>query len=468
MTFSPLDSALYGDLFATAEMRAVFEDRRRLRAMLQVEIALARAEAALGIVPAELAARLAAIDPDALDIAAIGRLTADAGVPTIPFVKAVGALLPPSAEAHFHRGATSQDLADTALVLQMREALELLAADGDATLGALARLAVRHRGDPCAGRTTTQHAAVVTFGYKAAVWANGLAEVLARMPAIRASLLVASLGGAVGTLSVIGEKGPALLDAFARELGLGTPVVAWHTQRVRIAEAGAWLGLLLGALAKMAADILDLASTEVMEVSEPPAPGRGGSSAMPHKRNPVGATVIAANHAAAIGQVATLLGALASAHERPAGPWHAEWHALPALFGFASGALREARRLAEGLEVDAARMRRNLDLTHGLLFAEAASAALSGRLGRDAAQALVQAAAERVRRDGCTLRDALLSDPALSAAALRDAVEAAFDPGPAIRAAANWVDRVAADCEGLRARLGAPAQDASAAGGEAE
>jgi 3-carboxy-cis,cis-muconate cycloisomerase len=362
-----------------------------------------------------------------------------AGVPTIPFVKAVQARLPPELERDFHKGATTQDILDTALVLQLREALALVEADLAAILDGLAGIARAHRDTPCIGRTYGQHAAPVTFGFKAAVWRAGVAEAAERLPEVRARLLVASLAGPVGTLAALRGHGPAVADRFAAELGLGTAPIAWHARRGRIAEAGCWLAQVIGALAKMATDIAHLASTEVAEVAEPYVPGRGGSTAMPHKRNPVSCTVILAAHAAAPGHAATLLAAMAAAHERPAGLWHAEWHALPSLFGLASGALREARALAEGLEIDPARMRRNLDATNGLLFADAAAGRLGAALGREAAHALVEHAAAEVRGTGMPLRAVLEADPAVRAAGVD--LAPAFDLAPAIAAAGAWVDR---------------------------
>lgn len=447
MTFAALDSGLTGPLLATAAMRDCFSDRARLAAMLEVEVALARALAAQELAPVELSPAIAAITPEQLDVVAIGQATALSGVPTIPFVKAVQALLPPELERSFHHGATTQDVLDTALVLQCRQAFDLLVADLTVVLDGLASLAMAHRVTPGAGRTYGQHAAPLTFGFKAAVWLVGVAEVADRLPAVRKRLLAASLGGPVGTLTALGERGPAVLDGFAAALGLRADVIAWHTRRARVAEAGAWLASLVGALAKLATDVASLASTEVGEVAEPYVPGRGGSSAMPHKRNPVSCTVILAAHGAAPGLAATLLGAMAAAHERPAGLWHAEWHALPGLFGLASGALQEARRLAEGLEVDPARMAANLELTRGLLFADAAAGVLASSLGRAAAHAAVEHAAGEVRRTGETLAEVLgRAHPGMDLAA-------AFDLAPAVAAAAQWVDRAVADARRVQAML---------------
>jgi 3-carboxy-cis,cis-muconate cycloisomerase len=458
MTFSALDSQILGPLFASDEMRAVFSDRARLQAMLRVEAALAWAQSRFGMVPEELPAAVKAIRAEKLDVTDIGAQTVLAGVPTIPFVKAVQAKLPKDVEPYFHKGATTQDIVDTALVLQMREAFALIARELDPILAGLAGLAREHRQTPCVGRTYGQHAAPVTFGYKVAVWASGIAEVADQLPWLRERALVVSLGGPVGTFTAAGAQGPAVVTAFAEELGLGTTPATWHTLRARMVETGAWLATLMGALAKMATDVVHLASTEVGEVAEPYVPGRGGSSAMPHKRNPVSATVILATHAAGKGHVATLLEAMAASHERPAGPWHAEWQTLPQLFGLASAGLREARTLAEGLMVDRARMRQNIDATRGLLFADAVAARLAPKLGRHRAHRLVEDAAGKVRTGGAPLRDVLASDPQFTADVPADALDAAFDLSPSVEAAAVWADRALAEIDRVRTRIAATAQ----------
>jgi 3-carboxy-cis,cis-muconate cycloisomerase len=454
MSFSPLDSLVLGPLFRTDAMAEVFSDASLVRAMLRVETALARAQAAHGLAPAALGEALDRLAPETLDLAALGRATAVAGVPAIPFVKALQTLLPSDLEPFFHQGATTQDIVDGALVLQMREAFALLREDLAGVLDGLCALAIRTRDVPCAGRTYGQHAAPVTFGYKVAVWLAGIADEAVRLQPVREAALVASLGGPVGTLASLGEKGPAVLDAFARELGLRAPPIAWHTRRTAVTGTGLWLASLLAALGKMATDIVNLAATEVGEVAEPPMPGRGGSSAMPHKRNPVGATLILAAGDAAAGPAVTLLSAMQqAAHERPAGAWHAEWQALPLLFGLASGALAEARRLAVGLQVDEARMRANLEMTRGLLFADAASGVLAGTLGRAEAHARVERAAGLVREGGTNLLDVLLHLSDLPADVDRATLRGAFDLGPSIAAGARFVDRAVAAIRPLVASL---------------
>jgi 3-carboxy-cis,cis-muconate cycloisomerase len=414
--------------------------------MLRMEAALARAQAGLGLVPDTLAPAIEAISPDDLDLEALGHGTALAGVPTIPFVKAVQARLPPALEPSLHKGATTQDVVDTALVLQMREAFDLIEAELIAILEGLSRLAAEHRDTLCAGRTYGQHAAPITFGFKVAVWLTGVGETAAQLPWLRQRVLTASLGGPVGTLAGLSGNGALVVDAFAQELGLRTTPLAWHALRARMVETGSWLSTLIGALAKMAADVAHLTSTEVGEVAEPYVPGRGGSSAMPHKRNPVSSTVILAAQAAAKGHLVTLFDAMAAAHERSAGLWHGEWHALPALFGLASGALHEARSLAEGLAVDPDQMRANLDLTRGLLFADAAAARLAPQIGREEAHRLVERAAGEVRRTGEELQAVLTRLAPIS-------LEDAFDFRPAIEMSGLWVDRALAEAASIRNTL---------------
>jgi 3-carboxy-cis,cis-muconate cycloisomerase len=434
-------------------MRDVFSDAARVTAMLRVEAALARAEAKAGLVPKGLATAIARITAADFDVTEIGARTADAGVPSIPFLKALEKKLPEGMAGGLHLGATSQDLIDTALVLQMAAAFDLVAADLAAVLAGLSRLAKTHRKTPCIGRSYGQHAAPITFGATVAGWLTGLSAQATSLPEVRGRALAASLGGPVGTLAGLGDKAEIVAAAFAADLGLRAPPVAWHTARGNLAAVGAWLALLTGALAKMATDVVFLSATEVGEVAEAPAEGRGGSSAMPHKRNPVSATVIIAAHAAASGHVVTLLNAMPAAQQRPAGAWQAEWHALPQLFGLASGALREARRIAEGLVVDAGKMRANIDLTGGLIFADAAATALAPKLGRAEAHALVRNAIERATATGTSFQSVLVE------AAGSAAIATVFDLTPAVSAGAAATDRAIAEANAARRAL-KPGKDA--------
>ena len=448
MTFSALNSGLTGPLFASDAMRAVFSDRARVTAMLTAEAALARAQARAGLVPKNLAPALARIKPHDFDIAALGLNTRDAGTVAIPFVKELEALLPEKLRRHVHKGATSQDIVDTALVLQMADAFSLTAADLVAIIDGLAGLTRKHRRAPCVGRTYGQHAAPITFGYVAGTWMAGIAEVAAELPGLRERTLTAALGGPVGTLAGLGEAAEAVSEDFAAELGLGVAPVTWHTSRARMVAVGAWLTTLIAALARMATDVVFLSATEIAELREAAAEGRGGSSAMPHKQNPLSSAVILSAQAAAAGHLVTLINAAASGQQRPAGLWQAEWHALPALFGLASGALREARRLATSLVVDAKRMRANLDITGGLIFADAAATALAGKMGRSRAQAMVAKAAAEVRETGTPLR-AVLTQAGAPAALL----DGAFDLRPATAAAASAAGRALRQAEAVKRTL---------------
>ena len=353
MPFSPLDSGLTGPFFADEAVASVFSDRARLGRYVRVEAALAEAQG-----HRDLAETLGRIDAGALDIAALGKATADAAVPSIPFLAALRAMLPADLAAKLHRGATTQDLIDTEMALALREADALLRRNWAKALDGFAGLAARHRDVPMIGRTYNKRAAPITFGHKAAQWGLVLAEALDAFPS---PSFRAVLGGAVGTLDAMGETGPAIARRFADQLGLDHVEPPAHQSRAPFVSYGLGCAMAIGAAAKIATDILFLQADEVGEVAEPAAPGRGGSSAMPHKRNPVGCTAILAAHMAASGHAATLVGSMAGALERPAGAWHAEWLALGPLVGHASGVARELATLATGLTVDPARMRANLD-----------------------------------------------------------------------------------------------------------
>ena len=446
MTFSALDSELTGPLFASAAMRDIFSDKRKLKELLSCEAALAKVQARFSIAPAALAEAILTVLPDDFDLYKLGAATERSGVPSIPFLSAVRQILPETLEPALHRGATTQDILDTALVLQMRAGLDLVEHELTAIVEALIVHAERFRRQPCVGRTYGQHAAPLTFGYKVSIWCSALADCLQKLPNLRKHSLVASLAGPVGTLTALGGKGPLVAEAFAQELGLSISTTSWHVSRAPMVEIAAWLSILMGGLAKMAGDIVNLTSTEVGEVFEPALKGRGGSSAMPHKRNPVACSIILAAHAATKGHLVTMLDAMAAAHERPAGAWHSEWHAMPQMFGLASGALKEARLIAEGMTIDPARMQSNMALTRGLLFADAAAVCLAPIMGGSQAHDVVEQACERVRLTHEPLRDVLMSIDWLPTAELQNPrvqalLDAAFDPTPAIEAAALWADR---------------------------
>jgi 3-carboxy-cis,cis-muconate cycloisomerase len=351
------DGGLFDAVLARGGAREAVADEAWLQALLEVEAALARACAEAGVIPASHAeAIVSACRAELFDVAAIGAEAANVGNPAQPLVRALRAQVGGAAAEDVHRGATSQDIVDSAAMLVARRALEPALADLHGASDAAARLAAEHRDSVMIGRTLMQDAVAITFGLKAAGWLVALDESIERLREVR---LAAQLGGAAGTLAALGDAGPAVLGRFARELGLDEPVLAWHTDRTRIAELAGALGEACGAVAKVAGDVVLLAQTEVGEVREG-VEGRGGSSAMAHKRNPVAAISARAAARQAPGLVATLLAAMEQEHERAAGAWHSEWPALRALLGFTGSAAAWLRDCLENLEVDVERMRSNV------------------------------------------------------------------------------------------------------------
>jgi 3-carboxy-cis,cis-muconate cycloisomerase len=448
MTDTAAAPGLLGPLFSTDRMREIFSDGARLQGMLDFEAALARAEAEAGLIPGEAAAPIAASCRAGLfDPQALAREAALAGNLAIPLVKALTALVArsdPAAARQVHRGATSQDAQDTGLVLQLRRALEAFD-DGLARLSAaLARLAERHRATVLAGRTWLQQAQPVTLGLKAAGWLDAIERHRHRLRETRGRVLVVQLGGGVGTLDAIGPRALEVAARLAESLGLALPDLPWHAHRDRLAEVATTLGLLAGTLGKIATDVALLMQTEVGEASEPAAPGRGGSSAMPQKRNPVAAAVARAAALRVPGLVSTMLVAMVQEHERGLGGWHAEWETLPEIARLAAGALEQVTQVVEGLEVSAGRMRRNLGLAEGGIQAGAVAGALAGRLGREAAHARVAEAVSRAQAEKRPLRDVLAEDEVVRTALPAAELDRALDPDASIGLATTLVDRALA------------------------
>jgi 3-carboxy-cis,cis-muconate cycloisomerase len=365
--------------------------RAWLQAMLDFEAALASA-----VAPPEAAEAIAAACvADGFDVDEIGRSAADKGTPVPGLLSALRTRLPDAAAAHLHRGATSQDVVDTAAMLVAKRALGPLLEDLGAAADACASLAERYRDAPMAGRTLLQQAAPITFGLKAAGWLTGLDDVRRELSDVRANGLAVQLGGAVGTLASLGDDGPAAAASVARALELAEPALPWHTVRTRPARLACALGAATGVMGKIAGDVELLAQTEVREVAEG-GEGRGGSSTLPHKRNPVGAVAVSACAARVPGLVATMLASMAQEHERAAGAWQAESETLSDLLRLTGSAAAALRELLEGLEVDTDRMHANLDITDGLLMTESVVTALTPSLGRAKAQELVEEAARKV------------------------------------------------------------------------
>jgi 3-carboxy-cis,cis-muconate cycloisomerase len=436
---------LFGPLFGDARVDREVDARAWLAAMLDVEGALARAEARAGVVPSEAAdAIAAACRVDLYDIESIAQRSTAAGNPVVPLVRDLGARVPPHAAPYVHLGATSQDVLDTAAALVAWRALTPVLDDLAAAADAAAVLADRHRNTVMVARTLLQHALPTTFGLKAAGWLVALDEARAALAEVRDSRLAVQFGGAAGTLAALGAAGTTVLGLLAEELGLAEPSVPWHTNRVRVAQLAGALGIAAGVLGKIALDVVLLAQSEVAEVAEPAGEGRGGSSAMPHKRNPIGAILVCAGTRRVPGLVATLLGAMPQEHERAAGAWHAEWEPLTELLRLVGGAAAGIRELLAGLHVDAARMGENLAASGDLLMAESVAGRLSSRLGRADAHDLVAKLSREAAAAGRSLREALLADPGVRERLSAEDIDAALDPRNYLGAAGELVNRALA------------------------
>lgn len=450
---NPADGAAWGALYGTDAMRAAVSERAWLARMVEVEGALARAQGRLGVIPADAARAIsdaAARGADALDTAALREATRNTGYPVVGLVRQLTALAGPEAGRWTHWGATTQDVLDTATVLMLREAFGLVSADLDRLVAALAARAGDHRDTVMAGRTHLQHALPVTFGFKCAAWLSPLLTARERLSQMLPRLLRVQFGGAVGTLASLGDRGPEVAAELARELGLAEPDMPWHASRDTVAEAVCWCALLCGSLAKLAGDVVLLAQTEVAEAAEPHAPGRGGSSTMPQKRNPIACEYVIAQARAVHALVPLALGAMAGDHERSTGPWQAEPLAVPQALLLTHGALAQAITVAEGMTVDAARMRRNLDATGGLVVAEAVMMGLAPAMGRGAAHDAVHHACDVALAEGVPLVDALARDEAVSSRLSGEEVARLCDPSGYLGAAGAFVDRVLARAEGTR------------------
>ena len=444
-----MSNQLFDRYFISAAMGAVFSDTGRVQGMLDFEAALARAEARVGLIPHSAVAPIeAACRAERYDFAELAEAIALAGNSAIPLVKALGrqiAAVDPQAERYVHLGATSQDAMDTGLVLQLRQACALLDADLAQLAEALALQAERYADCVLPGRTWLQHATPVTLGMKLAGSLGAITRHRQRLAELKPRLLVLQFGGAAGTLAALGEQGWAVSEALAEELQLALPDQPWHTQRDRLVEFASLLGLIAGSLGKLGRDLSLLMQTDVAEVFEPSAAGKGGSSTMPHKRNPVGAAVLIAAATRAPGLVATLFAAMPQEHERSLGLWHAEWQTLPELCGLVSGALQQALLAVPGLEVDVARMRSNLELTRGLVLAEAVSIALAQRIGRDAAHHLVEQCCRQAVQQGVHLRAVLGANAEVSAELSATELERLLDPAHYLGQARRWVQRAVAE-----------------------
>lgn len=442
MPVSMIDSAIFRDFFGTEAMRACFSDEAILGAYCEVEAALARVQARLGLIPADAAdAICAAARVENLDLAEIKRETEIVGYPILPLVRAIAKACPGRHGEYAHWGATTQDIMDSGIALQLQKALAQVGEELDGVAAALAKLAVEHRDTVMAGRTHLQHALPVTFGYKAGVWLSGIDRHRQRLAELRPRVEVGQFAGAAGTLASLGKDGMAVSDALMAELGLGRPSMPWHVARDGIAEAVNFLGLVSGTLSKIATDIMLMMATELGEAFEPFVPGRGGSSTMPQKRNPIscelilGAGKVIRQHAAAV------MDAMAADFERATGPWHAEWIAVPEAFVLSAGTLHQARFMLEGLQVQPERMRQNLAMTRGLIVAEAVMMGLAPTLGRQTAHDVVYDACREANEHGLTLLDALRRSPDITGKLPDDELERLCDPANYLGQSREMLDR---------------------------
>jgi 3-carboxy-cis,cis-muconate cycloisomerase len=436
--------SIFEPIVTTDELLASTDDRAWVQAMLDVESALARVEADHGVIPRAAAEGIAARCNAALfDLDELGRAARAGGNPVIPLVATLRASLPEPAGDWVHFGATSQDVLDTAAMLLVARSLPLIDADLRALAAGCAALAETHRSTPMAGRTLLQHALPITFGQKAAGWLVAALDVRARLAGVGPRLAV-QLGGAAGTLASLGDAGPVVLRALSEALCLAEPVLPWHTDRTRVVEIATALGLVSGAGGKVAWDVALMMQTEVDEVREPRAPGRGGSSTLPHKRNPVGAAAVGAAERQAAAVVGMLLAGMVQEHERAVGAWQAEWQAIGALLRLAGGIAARVRETVVGLDVSPETMARNLALTGGVLLSERVVLALSPSLGRPAALAAVQGAGDRCVAPGASFADELLADPAISGQLSATDVTRLLDPAGYLGSAERFVDRALA------------------------
>jgi 3-carboxy-cis,cis-muconate cycloisomerase len=443
MASSAIDSEIFGDLFGTKAMRDVFSDETLVQRYLDVEAALARVQARLGIIPEEAAAEISAKAKfENFDFEMYKRGVERVSYPILPLVEGIVAMCKDGLGEYSHWGATTQDIMDSALSLQIRDALAIIETDLDAVADLIAALAHDYRDTPVAGRSHLQHALPVTFGYKAAVWLSGIERHRQRLAEIRPRATMAQFSGAAGTLASLGADGLKVQEALADELGLGRPEITWHVMRDNVAEVITYLGLLTGTLGKIGTDVLMMMQTEVGEVFEAYKHGRGASSTMPQKRNPVSSElmIVAAN--AMQQQVALTLSGMLQDHERASGPWTVEWLALPQAFILSAGALSQARQTLDGLEVDSERMRRNLDLTNGMIVSEAVMMGLAPHMGRQVAHDVVYDACRDAMAAGRPLYDVLAEMPEITAALSNDEIRALCDPANYTGLAGEMVDRL--------------------------
>ena len=445
MAASIIDSTIFGDMFSDAAMRAVWSDQNRTAKYLDVERALAKVQGALGVIPQHAADEIVRnCELSKIDWAQLKAKTEQIGYPIIAVVNQINANCKDQLGQYCHWGATTQDITDTATVLQMREGLALVERDLAEISASLAALAREHRDTPIIGRSNLQQATPITFGYKMASILAGIERHRERLEQLKPRVLMGEFGGASGTLSSLETGAMETQAGLMQELGLAQPLISWHTVRDTIAEVGAFLGIVGGSLGKIAMDVKLLMQTEVAEVFEPYAPGRGSSSTMPQKRNPISCLYIHANISVVRQHAAALMDAMVADHERSTGPWEIEWVVLPDIFCLISGALKQTKFMLAGLEVDAKRMRANIDMTRGLVMSEAVMMGLGPHIGREVAHDLVYDLCRQAIASQRELVDVLAGHPEISRHVSRAQLEAFCDPANSLGQAGVMVDRVLA------------------------
>jgi len=436
-----VDSILFRDAFGTATMRALFSDHALIQRYIDVEIALAKAEARVGVIPAEAADIIAKESTiDRIDFEHMRHETDIVGYPILPLVHQLVGMCG-EAGRYVHWGATTQDIMDTAVALQVRDSLDVVAEDVRALRKILADLALKHRDTPMAGRTHLQQALPITFGYKAAIWLAMFDRHQQRLSELRPRVAVVGFGGAAGTLASLGDKGFEVQRALAEELDLGVPATTWHVARDGFAEAVNLLALITGSLGKIALDIMIMASTEFGEVYEPFVKGRGASSTMPQKRNPISSELMLAASKAVRQHAGLMVDAMVQDFERATGPWHAEWIAIPESFILTAGALHQARFALGGLIVDAQRMKVNLGISKGLIVAEAVMMGMAPFIGRQQAHDIVYDACRSANENGGSLADALAAMPEVTKHFDRATIDRLTDPENYLGLAPQMVDQ---------------------------
>jgi 3-carboxy-cis,cis-muconate cycloisomerase len=443
MPTTTIDSAIFRDIFSTEAMRRVFSDENRIQKYLDFEAALAQAQARLGIIPKEAADEIVKhCDVAEIDFAKLKTQTERIGYPVLPVVQQLVALCRDGLGEWCHWGATTQDITDSATVMQIREGLTLIEADLDGISDALAALARKYRDTPMAGRSNLQQAVPITFGYKMATLLAAFERHKQRLKELRTRVLVGEFGGAAGTLSSLGGRGLETQAELMKELKLGQPAIAWHTVRDTIAEVGCFLGLITGTCGKIAFDVKLMMQTEVEELYEPFHEGRGSSSTMPQKRNPISSVYITALTSVVRQQTAALLDAMVEDHERATGPWEIEWIVLPEIFSLTAGALAQTLFVLKGLQVDEKKMRSNLDITKGLIVSEAVMMGLGPHLGRQYAHDLVYDICRKVVATGRPLAELLAENEEIAKHLDRAALAKLCDPANYLGEAGAMVDRV--------------------------